>query len=203
MRIHNEEELLRVVAEDRWMMNILAAARTLELPDCWVCAGFVRSKVWDVQHGFTRRTPLADVDVIYYDPSDIREEVEKIWEARLREIDPAVPWSVKNQARMHVVNDLEPYSSATDGMSKFPETATALGLALTGQGGVILSAPHGLSDVLGLIVRPSPHFNDNPRLHGIYEERVAKKNWQALWNLLQVILPDQSPPHQPSPLGRS
>lgn len=68
MRIHNEEELLRTVAEDRWMMDILAAARTLELPDCWVCAGFVRSKVWDVQHGFTGRTPLGDVDVIYYDP---------------------------------------------------------------------------------------------------------------------------------------
>lgn len=96
MRIHNEEELLRTVAEDRWMMDILAAARTLELPDCWVCAGFVRSKVWDVQHGFTGRTPLGDVDVIYYDPDDIREEVEKGWEARLRESLPSVPWSVKN-----------------------------------------------------------------------------------------------------------
>ncbi|QSF45458.1 nucleotidyltransferase family protein [Paenibacillus tianjinensis] len=203
MRIHNEEELLRAVAEDRWMMGILATARSLELPDCWVCAGFVRSKVWDIQHGFTTRTPLGDVDVIYYDPSDIREEVEKALEAWLREADPSVPWSVKNQARMHVVNDLEPYSSATDGMSKFPETATALGLALTGQGEVILSAPHGLSDVLGLIVRPSPLFNAHLRLHRIYEERVAKKNWQSVWNQLQVILPDQSPLHPLSPPARS
>jgi hypothetical protein len=187
LRIHNEEELLRLVAEDRWMMDILAAARSLELPDCWVCAGFVRSKVWDVQHGFTARTPLADVDVIYYDPGDTREEAEKVWEARLREIDPSVPWSVKNQARMHTVNDLAPYSSATDGMSKFPETATALGLALTGQGDVLLSAPHGLRDVLDMVVKPSPLFSSSPRLHVIYEERVAKKNWQAVWNQLQII----------------
>jgi uncharacterized protein len=187
LRIHNEEELLRLVGEDRWMMDVLAVARGLQLPDCWVCAGFVRSKVWDVQHGFSSRTPLADVDVIYYDPSDIREEVEKTWEARLREADPSVPWSVKNQARMHIVNDLEPYSSATDGMSKFPETATALGLALTGQGEVILSAPHGLRDVLDMVVRPSPLFSTIPRLQSIYEERVAKKNWQAVWNQLQII----------------
>ncbi|MNC00302.1 hypothetical protein D3C75_476240 [compost metagenome] len=203
MRIHNEEELLQAVAEDPWMMDILAAARALKLPDCWVCAGFVRSKVWDVQHGFTSRTPLGDVDIIYYDPADIREEVEKAWEARLREADPSVPWSVKNQARMHVVNDLEPYSSATDGMSKFPETATALGLALTGQGDVILSAPHGLRDVLDLIVRPSPLFNATPRLHRIYEERVAKKNWQGVWNQLQIILPDQCPQRPLSPPARS
>ncbi|WP_054943199.1 nucleotidyltransferase family protein [Paenibacillus ihuae] len=187
MRIHNEEELLRLVAGDRWMMDILAAVSSLELSDCWVCAGFVRSKVWDVQHGFNDRTPLADVDVIYFDPEDTREEVEKAWEARLREIDPSVPWSVKNQARMHTVNNLAPYSSATDGMSKFPETATALGLALTGQGDILLSAPHGLRDVLDMVVRPSPLFSTTPRLKSIYEERVSKKNWQAVWNQLKIL----------------
>ncbi|MNI54002.1 hypothetical protein D3C73_1088650 [compost metagenome] len=98
-----------------------------------------------------------------------------------------VPWSVKNQARMHTVNNLEPYSSSTDGMSKFPETATGLGLALTQQGELLLSAPHGVGDVINLIVRPSPLFRANPRLHEIYETRIAKKNWQAVWNRLQIL----------------
>ncbi len=187
LRIHHEEDLLRVVKEDGWMMNILAAVRDLHLPDSWVCAGFVRSKVWDVQHGYTERTPLGDVDVIYYDPGDIREEVEKSWEAQLRSVDPSVPWSVKNQARMHAVNGLAPYSSSTDGMSKFPETATALGLAMDEHGGLRLAAPHGVSDTLNMIVRPSPHFMANPQLHPIYEARVAKKNWRAVWTQLQVL----------------
>ncbi|CQR51802.1 nucleotidyltransferase family protein [Paenibacillus riograndensis] len=187
MRIHHELDLLRVVKEDRWMMNILAAVRDLHLPDSWVCAGFVRSKVWDVQHGFTERTPLGDVDVIYYDPDDIREEVEKSWEAQLRSTAPSVPWSVKNQARMHTVNGLAPYSSSTDGMSKFPETATALGLAMDEYGELRLAAPHGVSDALELTVRPSPHFRANSQLHPIYEARVAGKNWQAVWDQLQVL----------------
>lgn len=184
MRIHNEEDLLQAVEQDAWMMNILAAVRELHLPDSWVCAGFVRSKVWDMQHGFTERTPLADVDVIYFDPDDIREEVEKVWEEKLRSTDPSIPWSVKNQARMHVKNGLAPYSSSTDGMSKFPETVTALGLALTEEGNVVLSAPHGVRDVIDMIVRPTPYFSANQQLHVIYEERVAKKNWQAIWQQL-------------------
>ena len=189
MRITNEQELLQAVKEDRWMMVVLAAVRSLGLPDCWVCAGFVRSKVWDIQHGFSSRTPLADVDVIYYDPADLREETEKHLEARLREIDGATPWSVKNQARMHTVNGLAPYTSSTDGMAHFPETATALGLALSVEEDLILSAPHGIQDVIHLVVRPSPHFLATPKLQSVYGQRVAKKNWPAVWPELQIVPP--------------
>jgi hypothetical protein len=187
LKIHNGEDIVRIVKADVWMMQILAAVRELGLPDSWVCAGFVRSKVWDVQHGFTDRTPLPDVDVIYYDSADITEETEKIYEERLGRIYPSAPWSVKNQARMHAVNDLPPYSSAVDGMSKFPETATALGLSLDAHGDVILAAPHGVHDVIHMVVRPTPHFRANPQIRHIYEKRIAAKNWQAVWPQLTLI----------------
>lgn len=189
-KLHNEEDILGIVREDVWMMKILAAVRLLALPDSWVCAGFVRSKVWDVQHGFTDRTPLPDVDVIYFDASDVREEAEKLQEERLREIYPHAPWSVKNQARMHEVNNLPPYSSAVDGMSKFPETATALGLSLDDQGNLILAAPHGVDDVINMELRPTPHFRANRQLHHIYNKRMATKNWQAAWPQLRITFLD-------------
>ncbi|WP_341872574.1 nucleotidyltransferase family protein [Paenibacillus camerounensis] len=185
--ITNEQDLLQAVQKDPWMMDILTAVNTLGLPDCWVCAGFVRSKVWDIQHGFNSRTPLADVDVIYYDPADLREETEKLLEARLRAIDSAIPWSVKNQARMHTVNSLPPYTSSTDGMANFPETVTSLGLALTAQGELLLAAPHGINDVISLVVRPSPRFSSDPYLQEVYTQRIIKKNWQAVWPQLRII----------------
>ncbi|KHL95007.1 hypothetical protein QW71_14765 [Paenibacillus sp. IHB B 3415] len=190
MIITSEADILRRVREDAWMMDILKAAGTLQLPDWWVCAGFVRSKIWDVQHGFTERTLLADIDVIYYDPGDLREEVEKSWEAQLKSRYPGIPWSVKNQARMHTVNNLPPYHSSTDGMSKFPETATALGLSLDGNGEVILAAPHGISDVIQLVLRPSPYFAAHPHLLPIYEKRIAGKNWQSIWSGLRSLPAD-------------
>ncbi|QUL55370.1 nucleotidyltransferase family protein [Paenibacillus tritici] len=187
MLIHTESDILRLVEEDTWMMDILNAASTLQLPDWWVCAGFVRSKIWDVQHGLHDRTPHADIDVIYYDPGDLREEVEKSWEAQLKSRYPGIPWSVKNQARMHIVNNLPPYSSSTDGMSKFPETATALGLSLTEDGQLILAAPHGVQDAVQLVLRPTPYFAAHPHLLPVFERRIAGKNWQSLWSGLRIL----------------
>jgi hypothetical protein len=182
----NEQQVMTLVSKDVWMMEVLKAARSLQLPDWWVCAGFVRSKIWDVLHGFNERTKTPDVDVIYYDPDEINEEYEKVLEEKLFALMPDVPWSVKNEARMHLVNSIEPYSSASDAISKFPETATALGVKLDNDGNVVLTAPHGLDDVLSCIVRPTPYFVGSTERMQLYDKRVAAKNWSAVWNMVRI-----------------
>lgn len=186
MRINDEKEILQLVREDPWMMDVLETAKVLELPDCWVCAGFVRSKIWDTLHGFVERTSLPDVDVVYFDKHNLDEAEEKRLEQKLRKLNPNIPWSVKNEARMHLVNNTPPYTSAVDAISKFPETATALGLSLDEHDELILTAPHGIEDVLHMVVRPSPHFQENKDLTPIYEQRLIKKDWKAIWKQLQV-----------------
>jgi len=66
-KLHTESDLLTLIESDTWMMDILSCVEQLQLPDCWVCAGFIRSKVWDYLHDFNERTPLGDIDVIYFD----------------------------------------------------------------------------------------------------------------------------------------
>lgn len=185
MQIHTEEDIIQLVKADPWMMEILAAAKSLQLPDWWVCAGFVRAKIWDALHDFEQRTALPDVDIIYFDSTNLQEAEEKKLEARLRSINPAIPWSVKNEARMHVVNNLSPYTSAIDAISKFPETATALGLSLDEQDRLILTAPHGIHDVINLILQPTPHFIEHTELMAIYEKRLVSKNWKGRWKRLE------------------
>jgi hypothetical protein len=124
--IKNEKDIIQLIKEDEWMMDILRAVKSLNLPDWWVCAGFVRSKIWDTLHGFKERTPIPDIDVIYFDDTNMEELQEKKLEIKLRNILPNIPWSVKNEARMHVVNNMPPYSSSVDAISKFPETATSV-----------------------------------------------------------------------------
>ncbi|WKA54625.1 nucleotidyltransferase family protein [Planococcus shixiaomingii] len=179
--VQSEKDLLVLIEEDVWMIEVLRAAQSLKLPDWWVCAGFVRSKIWDTLHGFHVRTSLADIDVIYFDPENLTEREEKELEKKLGQLMPGLPWSVKNQARMHVLNRLDPYISSTDAVSKFPETATALGLKLDEQGTLLLTAPCGIDDVIKMKIRPTPHFANDKRLLAIYEERVKRKNWQATW----------------------
>ncbi len=50
---------------------------------------------------------------------------------------------------------MTPYSSSLDVISKFPETATALGIKLDDKNNLILTAPFGISDVVNLEVKPT------------------------------------------------
>ncbi|WP_018664699.1 nucleotidyltransferase family protein [Heyndrickxia acidiproducens] len=154
MTLKTERDIVKAVADDEWMMNLLHAVKNLQLPEWWICAGFVRSKIWDMQHGFSIRTPLPDVDVIYYDRTNVDEKKEKEIEKVLCQIVPNISWSAKNQARMHEKNGLKPYTSAVDGISKFTETATALGLKLDEQNHIVLAAPWGIGDAVNLDLNP-------------------------------------------------
>ncbi|MGX5477637.1 nucleotidyltransferase family protein [Bacillus thuringiensis] len=190
MTIQTEQDIIRLIENDEWMMNVLQMAKSLELPDWWVCAGFVRSKIWDTLHDYEAKTAMPDVDVIYYDSLHQDEIYEQSLETKLMNIDATIPWSVKNQARMHVVNNMPPYSSSVDAISKFPETATALGVTLDELNNVILTAPCGIEDVLSLQVRPTAHFLESKeRLH-MYKNRVIKKNWPSKWPNITITYPE-------------
>lgn len=185
MKLVNEQDMIREIKSDEWMMQIITAAKSVSLPDWWICAGFIRSKIWDLLHNF-ERTPIPDVDVIYFDAKDLDEKTEKKMEERLRALMPNIPWSVKNQARMHVKSKLPPYSSSVDGISKFPETPTALGVKLDEKNNIILAAPWGVQDVLHLEVKPTPYFLETKERMEIYRTRIANKNWQAIWPKLKI-----------------
>jgi hypothetical protein len=187
LSVKNEADIIQHIREDKWMMDLLSAAQALQLPDWWICAGFVRSKIWDVLHSFNVRTPLPDIDVIYFDPIHLDETEEKRLEEKLKIIHPHIPWSVKNQARMHLVNNIPPYSSSIDAISKFPETATALGLTLDDQNQIVFTAPCGIEDLIHCVVKPTSFFMQSKERAAIYEARLVKKNWRATWSKVTIF----------------
>lgn len=185
--LKRQSDLVHMVQQDGEMMNVLKCAKELQLPDWWVCAGFLRSKIWDVLHGFSNPTELADVDVIYFDQANTSKSAEKYWEDQLRQRMPYIPWSVKNQARMHKVNGVFPYTSSEHAISKFPETATALGIKITPENKLKLAAPWGVEDAFQMIVRPTPFFQEREERMKIYQHRVTQKNWKGRWEKITVI----------------
>lgn len=182
MKLINERDIVEVISKDKWMMGVIELAAKLELPDWWICAGFIRAKVWDELHGFSGKTILPDVDVIYFDSKNLDEKNEKLYEKTLNTLDPTIPWSVKNQARMHTLNKVAPYKSSIDGMSKFPETATAIGITLDEKGELHLCAPYGVEDLIAMRIRPTPSFEKSQ----IYRERVIQKKWSSTWGKVTV-----------------
>jgi hypothetical protein len=180
-------ELQALIASDRARMRVLAQVAELGLPDCWVAAGFVRSRVWDHLHGFPESPPGGDIDVVWFDPRQSGPEGDAALERILRDRDGTRDWSVKNQARMHVRNADRPYRSAPDAMAHWPETATAVGVRLDAQGGVEVAAPLGLDDLFGLALRPTPRFMAEK--YPIYLDRIRAKDWQSRWPRLRCFSP--------------
>jgi hypothetical protein len=182
--MQNAGDIAAFIARQPEMMRLLQAADALALPDCWIGAGFVRNAVWDALHG---RAPdcalLNDVDVVFCDPADSAAARDRALEAGLAARLPGVPWSVKNQARMHTRNNEAPYVDTADALARWPESATAVAARLS-NGGVQLLAPHGVGDLVGLIVRPTPAFVSR---RDQVARRVAQKGWRARWPKLTLI----------------
>ncbi|GGH19254.1 nucleotidyltransferase family protein [Paenibacillus segetis] len=175
--------LLDAISQNADMMADLRSVSLLSLPQACIAAGYIRNYVWDILHGYEIRTPYNDVDVIYYDPSCIEEEIEKSYEAKLKEVSPAHQWSVKNQARMHLKSGASAFRSVEDAMLYWPETATAVGVRLDARGEVELIAPHGMDDLLTLRLRQSSYCRD----HQLFMKRITDKEWLRIWPQLRIV----------------
>ena len=175
------KDLLR---SDAPRLEALGAVAALDLPDCWVGAGFVRNAVWDHLHGRPPAFPATDVDVIWFAPERADEEVDRNIERKLSALLPEHAWSVKNQARMHRRNGDTPYRSVADAMCHWPETATAVAARLD-RGRVEISAPLGLDDLFALRLRPTPAFADGK--WPVFQQRLLSKRWSEHYPRLVVL----------------
>ncbi len=165
---------------DRWS--------DIRLPDCWLAAGCLAQTVWNEAFGLPARHGISDIDLVYFDGDDLSQETEATHAARIRTqfADLGLWVDVKNEARVHLWyaekfgSAQVPYVSTEDAITTFPTTATAIGVQPR-HGSLHVFSPYGLSDLLGLTVRP----NKKQITRSIYDAKV--KNWLALWPGLRVV----------------
>lgn len=187
----NEQDILDLIKKDKWMMDILRAAESLRLPDWWIGAGFVRSKVWDHLHGYKKRTPLPDIDLIYFDKKDFSKEeaeshstkAEDKYQDMLSRLGLGIKWSVTNQARMHIYHKRKPYKNSEEALSEWSETATCIGVRLE-NGRIVLTTPHGIHDLVKGILRPTLKTEKGLET---FEKRIRDKKWLQKWPKLRIV----------------
>lgn len=177
-----QAEIVDFITHQPRMMALLDVVEALSLPDCWIGAGFVRNAVWDRLHGHDIDV-AGDVDVAWFDAANAVPARDAAIEMELRAAHPQVRWDVKNQARMHARNGDAPYRNTQAAITCWPETATAIA-ARKHAGRLELIAPHGIDDLINLIVRPTPAF-----LHkaDIVARRAREKGWRARWPRLRML----------------
>lgn len=184
-----EQELRNLIYENGWFMEVLRAVRDCYLPDWFVGAGVIRSLVWDHFHGYSSRTPLKDVDVVYFDSKNLSQERDKyllgLLKGKLRD----VPWEVTNQAAVHIWFEeyfgysVLPLGSIEEAVSTWPETATSIGVRLLPTDELNICAPFGLEDLFNMTLRRNPR---RVTLE-LYRERVKEKRILLKWPKVKVI----------------
>ncbi|NEJ47281.1 nucleotidyltransferase family protein [Rhizobium leguminosarum] len=181
-------QLQGIVLKSQMLSALLHNWEKVALPDSWLVAGAIAQTVWNHSFGFPPAYGINDIDIVYFDASDLSEDAEAEHAARVQGAFSDLPvWiDVKNEARVHLWYEvkfgysLRPYTSTTDAIATFPTTATAVGLRPR-NGNLDLCAPFGLSDLLDGVVRP----NKRQISREIYEQEVSR--WVKLWPNLNVV----------------
>ena len=184
-----EQRLITIASESPWFMEALLAVRKLQLPSWCIGAGAVRNLVWDALHETPFPSALSDVDVAYYDATNLSTERDlQIQETLISHV-PSVPWEVTNQAGVHQWFEgyfgqaVEPLRSLEEAVASWPEYATSVGISLQSDSSLLVIAPHGLQDLFAMVVRRNPTRVSLET----YRQRVAQKRYAERWPKVKVV----------------
>jgi hypothetical protein len=175
----DEGRVRAILAASPRFRAALAALAEAGPPGAWLGAGALRNRVWHALHRRPGEADDTDLDVAWHGPGD--PAADAAWTARLRaRLD--VAWEVVDQARYGA-------PSAEAGLARWPETATAIGARLrpgrapdpADPDAVELCAPHGLGDLVGMVVRPVPGFDP-----AAWRARLAAKQWRRRFPWVRV-----------------
>ena len=189
----NEDRLRGLIKASAWMMQVLAAVREAGPSDAWVGAGVVRDLVWGQLYGSGFQPgQVHDVDVVFFDPGDLRRSADERATRRLSAVWPEVPWEARNQAAVHTWyaskfggDPVPPLRTIADAVATWPETATAVAVRLDPMGEVEICAPLGLTDLLAGVWRR----NARRASLDVSRARLARHAPAERWPTVTVIPP--------------
>lgn len=169
------EEIIR---NNDWFMSVLSDVRLCNPPSWYVGAGVIRNIVWDCLHGLTENNNFTrDVDVAFFDPSNLTPERDAEVQNELSSIRPDVPWEATNQAAVHLWYQsvfgypVDPLESTESAICTWPETATSIGVKLLQNDSLQIYAPFGLEDLMTMKFR-----RNRARITlELYRKRMAEK----------------------------
>jgi uncharacterized protein len=184
-----QQDITRLIQATPWFMSVLETVRACNPPDWLVGAWIIRNLVWDRLHQYQTPTPLADIDVIFFDPQDVRPERDRMVQRQLAQILPDLNWEATNQAAVHPwYEEVYGFSvpalhSSEEAVGTWPETATSVAVRLLSSDQIHIVAPCGLSDLFNMVLRRNPRRITREQ----FVKRLRSKDFLHKWPRVQVI----------------
>ncbi|WP_138754457.1 nucleotidyltransferase family protein [Paenibacillus sinopodophylli] len=184
------QQFEEIIRNNEWFMSILRDVRLCNPPDWYVGAGVIRNIVWDYLHGLVEDNYNSrDVDVAFFDPSNLTPERDAEVQQQLSALRHDVPWEATNQAAVHLWYEsvfgysVPPLESTESAIRTWPETATSIGVKLLANDSLNIYVPFGLEDLMTMKLR-----RNRTRISlELYRKRIAEKQPAQRWPRLQII----------------
>ncbi|WP_420645450.1 nucleotidyltransferase family protein [Candidatus Leptofilum sp.] len=184
-----EAQLHQLITQNERVMAILRTVRQCNPPDWLVGAGVLRNLVWDHLHGYQQSTPARDIDVAFFDATDLSPERDAEVTAQLTAVLPTVAWEATNQAAVHLWyaeffgQTWPPFTSTVEAIATWPETATCTAVRLLPDDSIEIVAPFGLEDLFQMVLRRNPARVTVAQ----FQQRFQEKQILQKWPLVRLI----------------
>lgn len=168
------------------LMDVLERLPELDLPDTWLVSGAIYNTVWNHLTGRPPLTGINDIDLFYFDASDLSYEAE---DRAIKLVDRIysglpLPVQLRNQARVHLwypdrFGEAYPaLTSSREAIDRFASLTHAVAARLDGNGEIELYTPFGLDDLFSFRIVPNRRMN-NRATHEKKAER-ARSLWPEI-----------------------
>ncbi len=145
-------ELERIIRSSPLLMEVLGGLRADGLPQQLLVAGAIYNLVWNRLTGRPDLTGINDIDVFYFDDTDVSYEAEDVVIRRLgaRFAQLPLPVQIRNQARVHLWFKQKfgvpftPLGSAEEMLGRYASKTHAVAARLEPDGQMTILAPFEL-----------------------------------------------------------
>jgi hypothetical protein len=178
-----------IICSSPLLMAVLEGVRQDGLPEPLLVAGAIYNLVWNRLTGRPDHTGINDIDVVYFDDSDLSYEAEDRVIKRLdrRFAGLPLPVQVRNQARVHLWFPQKfgvpfaPLTSSAEMLGRYASKTHAVGVRLEADDRLTLVAPFGLDDIFSFRIVPNPVLRNKPA----HETKGARA--KSVWPELTVV----------------
>jgi len=168
------------------LMDVLERLPELDLPDTWLVSGAIYNTVWNHLTGRPPLTGINDIDLFYFDASDLSYEAE---DRAIKLVDRIysglpLPVQLRNQARVHLwyperFGEAYPaLTSSREAIDRFASLTHAVAARLDWAGEIELYTPFGLDHLFSFRIVPNRRMN-NRATHEKKAER-ARSVWPEI-----------------------
>ncbi|GGA58056.1 nucleotidyltransferase family protein [Pelagibacterium lentulum] len=187
--IEQRQALETIIRKHSLLINVLTILREVALPDHLIGSGAIYNAVWSYLTGKPLLTGTKDIDVIYFDASDISYDAEdkiiRLLADRFAGL--PVPVEIRNQARVHLWFPerfgfaVPPLKSSAEALLRYASKTHAVAMRLNPDDSLHIEAPFGLDDMFSFRITPNLAC-DNKKTH--YEKAQRAK---LIWPEIEIV----------------